>query len=226
MKRKIWFWLCFVASIILGVYFATRIIMTCMGYGSVGTVRQISFSADVSDMDLAPVAAAAGVVPGTRAATVDLDAMRARINAVPGVRDAAVRRMPNGALRVRVAMYRAVAQWSDGMAYYPLSADGTVVKSPTDERDGSAIVFMGQLPDDISDITTAARAIANHVDYMTWVEDRRWDIMTTRGIRVMLPETNPNAAIATLITLDQNHGILSRGITLIDMRDDARILVK
>ena len=46
------------------------------------------------------------------------------------------------------------------------------------------------------------------------------------GITVMLPEQNPVQAISTLISLNQNHGILGKKIKVIDMRDEARILVK
>ena len=42
----------------------------------------------------------------------------------------------------------------------------------------------------------------------------------------MLPETDPTSAIARLKVLDKNHQILSKDITVLDMRDDARILVK
>ena len=50
--------------------------------------------------------------------------------------------------------------------------------------------------------------------------------ITMGGITVMLPEQNPVQAISTLISLNQNHGLLAKKIKVIDMRDDARILVK
>ena len=42
----------------------------------------------------------------------------------------------------------------------------------------------------------------------------------------MLPESDPVAAIASIGVLNQNHNILSKNLKTIDMRDDARILVK
>jgi len=226
MKRSIWFWLCFALCITLATYFSVRIVMTAMGHGAAARVHSISISADTHSPDLTAVAAAAAVAPGTHTYTVDLDAMAARIAATPGVRHAAVRRMPNGNINVRVKMYRAVAQWTDGEAFYPLSADGTIVKRPTDARDASSVVFRGTLPDDISEITKAAHSMVDHIDYLEWIENRRWNIQTTDGITIMLPETNPTAAIASIMMLDEKHGLLSRQISVIDMRDDARILVK
>lgn len=226
MKRKIWFWLSFVAAILLAVYFATRVILGTMGRGPATTVSKITISADTRDADLNAIAAGAGVMRGMRTRDMDLNVTAARINAIPGVKNAAVRRMPNGALRIKVSMYRAVALWTDGAAYYPLSADGTIVKTPSETRTEGAVVFLGTLPDDISDITSAVQSLVAYIDYLEWIENRRWDLYTTNGIRIMLPEQDAMAAIATLVTLNQNHQILNRNLKQIDMRDVSRILVK
>lgn len=226
MKRSLWFWLSFITAIVLAVYFSVRIIMTAMGYGPVAMVRRVSISADIADKDLSALAAAAAVAPGARTYSTDLTAMNARIAATPGVRQSAVRRMPNGNLSVRVKLYRAVAQWTDGENYFPLSADGTIVNTPADARNESSVVFSGALPDDITEITNAAHNMIGDVDYMEWIENRRWNMHTTGGITVMLPEKNPADAIGALIVLNNNHKILARDIKSIDMRDPARILVK
>ncbi len=225
MKRSIWFWLYFVIAIILAVYICARVTMTAMGHGNISLVRGISISADSKNHDLTQIATAAAVAPGTRMFSVDLDTINHRIQNVPGVRTSAVRRRPNGKLIVRVNMYQAVAQWSDGTAYFPLSADGTIVKRPSPERDGGAVVFRGELPNDITDITKAAHTMGAHLDYLEWIEGRRWNLHTTGGITVMLPEIDPESAIAGLMILEKNHHILAKNITEIDMRDTARILI-
>ncbi len=226
MKRNIWFWVCFVASIILATYFATRIIMTGLGYGPSARVRTISISADQGDKDLSALAAAAAVAPGTDTYSVDLAALNARVGQTPGVRASAVRRMPNGNLSVRVKLYRAVAQWTDGENFFPLSADGTIVRRPADSRDTGTVLFRGDLPDDISEITKIAHNMIGHLDYMEWIENRRWNMITTGGITILLPEQDADAAVSTLLVLNKNHGILSKDIQIIDMRDSARILIK
>jgi cell division protein FtsQ len=107
-----------------------------------------------------------------------------------------------------------------------LSADGTIVNKPTDVRDASHVVFRGKIPNDITQITNAAHNLVGDLDYMEWIENRRWNMYTNGGITIMLPEENPLAAIGTLISLNTNHNILDKDIKLIDMRDSARILVK
>lgn len=226
MKRTIWFWVYFIVAIVLATYFSVRVIMTSMGRGDLSRVRSISISADIADKDMSALAAAAAVAPGTSALTVNLNQLNHRIGAVAGVRSSAVRRLPNGNLVVRVKLYRAVALWTDGINYFPLSADGTIVNQPSTEHKAGTVLFRGTLPNDISEITTVAHNLIGDLNYMEWIENRRWDLVTTGGITVMLPEKSPDAAIAQLIVLNKNHHILDRDISVIDMRDDARILVK
>lgn len=226
MKRKILFWLFFILAIVFAVYFASRIIMTCTGHGAAAHIRRVSISTDSANKDLSAIAAAAAIAPGTHAYALDLDQLNSRIGAVPGVKQSAVRRRPDGNLIIKVKLYQAVALWTDGNAYYPLSADGTIVKRPTDVRAPGTVLFQGDVPNDINKITRAAQNLGGDLDYMQWIENRRWNLHTTGGITVMLPEKDPYTAIGTLVMLNKNHQILARDIRVLDMRDDARILVK
>lgn len=226
MKRSIWFWLSFVIAVILAIYFSVRTIMTTTGRTSISHVRNISISADTKDTDLTALAAAASVAPGTNSYSINLRNLNARIGSVPGVHKSAVRRMPNGNISVRASLYRAVALWTDGENFFPLSADGTIVNTPRDTRDTGNVVFRGPLPSDITKITNAAHNLIGELDYLEWIENRRWNLYTNGGIMVMLPENDPISAIGTLITLNKNNKILHKDIHVIDMRDNARILVK
>ena len=226
MRRTIWFWLCFVIAIILAIYFSVRIVMTGLGHTEISRIRNISISADMNDKDMSALAAAAAISPGTNTYEIDLTEINNRIGTVPGVRTSSVRRLPNGNLSISVSLYRAVALWTDGEYYFPLSADGTIVNKPTDTRTPGHIVFRGPMPSDISSITNAAHNLLGHIDYLEWIENRRWNLHTTNGITILLPEGSAEPAINTLMVLHQNHNILSKDITTLDMRYDSRILVK
>ena len=142
------------------------------------------------------------------------------------MRHSAVRRTADGNLSIHVQLYQAVAQWTDGEQFYPLSVDGKIVNRPTTTRSPNTIVFRGNVPNDISGIIDASNIIANNLDYLEFIENRRWNLHTVDGTTIMLPEKNPESAVASLMVLNQNHNILSRDIDIIDMRDDARILIK
>ena len=226
MKRSLLFWLYFIVAIIFGVYFATRIIMTGLGHGKLSVIHNISITADNKDADLTAIQTVAAAGLGAKTNSLNIDSLNRRISEVPTVQYSATRRMPNGTLRIKVQLYNAVAQWTDGVAFYPLSDDGTIVQTPVDTRDTTAIVFRGTLPNSISDITAAARTMSDQINYMEWIENRRWNIITTSGITIMLPENDPIAAIRGLNSLNEKQNILAKDINTIDMRDSARILVK
>ena len=200
--------------------------MTFIGYGPTAMVRNISVSADTNDKDLTPIIAAAGIAPGTHTHAIKLELVNARIAQTPGVRESAVRRLANGNLAIKVNLYRAVAGWTDGTYYYPISADGTIVKNPSETRGNGTVLFRGNVPNEIGEITKAATNLIGNLDYLEWIDDRRWNLITTGGITIMLPENDPVAAIGNIVVLDQKYNILSKAIKVIDMRDDTRILVR
>lgn len=194
--------------------------------GPVSNVRHVSIYVHDTGADLGAIAAAAGVTERTDTYGLQLNVINARVQMVPGIKNSAVRRLPNGNLAVRANLHQAVALWSDGESYFPLSADGTIVNDAADTRAADTVVFRGELPADIAQITKAAAPLVDHIDYMQWIEGRRWDIYTTGGIRIMLPENGAELALGTLTILNNNNGILGKKLRVIDMRDDARILVK
>lgn len=226
MRRSIWFWLSFVVAIVLAVYFASRIIMVSMGYGKTAMLHKIYFTTDIENKDMTALSAATSFAKNTKFYSINLDKLNDSILSVPGVKNSAVRRLPNGNLAIKVSFHHFVATWTDGVNYFPLSDDGTIVKNPSPERPTSALLFRGPVPDDMTEITTAANDMLTDIDYIEWVENRRWNIHTTGGITIKLPEDDFTHAIASLITINKKHNILGRDIRVIDMRDSARILVR
>jgi cell division protein FtsQ len=226
MKKTIFFWLYFVASIILAIYFSTRIITSLMGRGPVSYVKHISISSDSKDTDFEQIRMATGINKGTNIKFVDLRQTNNRIAKIPGIKNSSVRRLSNGDIVIKAEHYKVAAQWTDGAYYYPLSTDGTKIESPSEERNENTIVFRGDVPKNLTEIIDSVSALSKHIDYMNMVESRRWDIHTKNNTTIYLPEDNPSVAISKISRLNQTHKILSRDIEVIDMRDNARILVK
>ncbi len=225
MKKSIWFWLCFVLSIILAIYFAVRIITSQMGRGPVSTVQSIeTYGANAKDDEI--IKMSLGISPGTSLRAVDLHQLNYRVSNIPGVKNSAVRLLPNGKIIVKIQKHKVIATWTDGAYYYPLSADGTKINTPSTERNDNSIVFQGDLPDNLSDIISSVSSISKYIDYVNMVESRRWNIHTKNGTTIYLPEKDPETAINKIKVLNQTHKLLSRKLDIIDMRDSARILVK
>ncbi|MFQ6695728.1 MAG: cell division protein FtsQ/DivIB [Alphaproteobacteria bacterium] len=225
MKKSIWFWLYFVLSIILAIYFAVRIITSQMGRGPISTIKSIeTYGTNAKDDEI--IKLSLGVAPGTSLRAADLHQLNYRVSNIPGVKNSAVRRLPNGKIIVKIEKHKVIATWTDGAYYYPLSADGTKINTPSTERNDNSIVFQGDLPNNLNDIISNVSSISKYIDYVNMVESRRWNIHTKIGTTIYLPEQDPASAINKIKVLNQTHKLLSKKLDIIDMRDKARILVK
>jgi cell division protein FtsQ len=58
------------------------------------------------------------------------------------------------------------------------------------------------------------------------VGERRWDLKLENGITVKLPEDGEDQAIAELVRLDRESGLLTRDIAAVDMRISDRLVVQ
>lgn len=226
MKKSIFFWLYFVASIILATYFSCRIITSQMGRGPISLVKHIHITSNSQDFNPDPIKMAIGISGETRIRSIDLHQTNKRVLGVPGIRKSATRRLPNGDIIIKSEKYDVVAMWSDGVFCYPLSSDGTKINTPSDTCNENSLVFRGELPNDLSEIIASASVLSEHIDYLDMVESRRWNIHTKNGIIIYLPENNFTDAINKINVLNQTNKLLSRKFDIIDMRDNARILIK
>ena len=197
-----------------------------MGRGPVSYVKHISIISDGKDVDLEPVKVAIGISNGVNIKSVDIHQINNRVMNIPGIKHASTRRLANGDIVVKTEQYKVAAQWSDGVDFYPLSLDGVKIDKPSSERDDNTIVFQGVVPDNLAEIINGLSPIAKYIDYVNMVESRRWNVHTKNGTVIYLPEENPSIAINKINVLNQTHQILSRQLDIIDMRDNARILVK
>lgn len=225
MKKSILFWLYFVLSIILAIYFAVRVITCQMGRGPVSVVQNIiTYGTNHKDDEI--IKMNLGVTPGTSLRALDLHQLNNRVSNIPGIKKSAVRKLPNGDIIVKIQKHNVVASWSDGQYYYPLSADGTKINTPSVERNDNSIVFRGELPENLTDVINSISVLSKDIDYVDYIESRRWNIHTKNGTVIYLPEQDMDIAINKINTLNRTHNLLSRKLDIIDMRDKGRILVK
>jgi cell division protein FtsQ len=200
-----------------------------MGRGPISQIKKVYIFSDTKETDMKPLEMAVGIPHGTDIRSIDLNQINNRMLKVPGVKNSATRRMPNGNIIIQTKQHHAVALFFDGLYYYPLSEDKTKIDTPSETRDENSIVFRGNLeemPDDLTEIIKTVSVLSEHIDYMDYIEARRWNLHTKNGITIYLPENNPATAINKINILNQTHKLLSRELEIIDLRNDARILVK
>lgn len=178
----------------------------------------------------ADILAAAGVKLEASLLFLDADAARARLKAVPWIAEAAVRKLYPDRVEIEITERQpfALAQVAgrisvisrEGTVIAPLS--GTefaslplVVGTGSASRAGEFLTLLEHYPD-----------VRDRVRASVLVAERRWNLRLRNGIDVMLPESGAEAALSLLSRLDHDKQLLSRDITVVDLRLPDRVSVR
>ncbi len=227
MKKNLLFWLFFVLSIMFATYFGTRVTMGCFFGGDISSVKSLKFTGNLDPRDIPSIQASIGISSKqTNIFELNLNEVNTRISNRPEIKHSSVRRKGNGVLDITIEQYEPVATWTDGQFYYPITENGIVISTPTNEKPNNSFIFTGKTKKFIGDLITSAQPLFNKIESIELIENRRWNIHLKNDITIMLPENGFIPAIGSLIIIDNKHQILSKDIEQIDMRDASRTLVK
>jgi cell division protein FtsQ len=172
----------------------------------------------------------AGVTGRASLLFLDADVARLRLMANPWIADAAVFKLYPDRLQITITERLAFALWQQDGRISVIAADGTVLEPFVEDRyRGLPLVvgrgaqrhakeFLGIL-DRYPDIRAMLRA-------SVLVAERRWNLRLANGIDVRLPETDVEGALDRLVALDHDKKLLSRDITLVDLRLPDRVSVR
>jgi len=229
MRKSILFWLVFALTLLIALYFAVRVTMAALGMGYAARVTKISVKTDQGAATATDIAGIMQLQPGKSVYLINLEKSMEAIAAQSDIQDVSIRRTPSGRILVRTHLRKIIAAWMDGADFYPIAADGRPVGRAFGERPSDTFIFSGDLPDNINNIVAALRAtpsVSKNLDHIEWIEGRRWNIYTENGIKILLPENNIDKALAKLAHMQKQNNILFRALSVIDLRDTARTLVK
>lgn len=173
---------------------------------------------------------ALGVRRGVPILSVDLDAAKTRLEAIPWVRSASVeRQLPDG-LYIHLVEREPLAVWQHHGQFDLIDQDGAVIANAHVEDFPSLPQLVGdgapQAASDLLDMLASEPDLARHVIASVRVGDRRWNLVLDNGIEVALPEQAPDAAWHRLAALDRSDRLLERDITEIDMRLADRLVLR
>lgn len=162
---------------------------------------------------------------------LDLDGVRKTAESLDAVSEAAVQIRAGGLLRVTVLERQPAVVWRNSSQLEMLDATGHRVASlhqRADRADLPLIAGLGadQLTPEALDILAAAGPISRSVRALQRMGERRWDLILDRNQRILLPETDPIAALERALALDQAENLFARDITVIDLRNGARPVLR
>jgi cell division protein FtsQ len=174
--------------------------------------------------------AAAGVTDHSSLLFLDVTAARAKLEAIPWIAEATVRKLYPDRLQITVTEREAFALWQRDGKVVVIAADGTVLAAAMEPRlaslpfvvgNGAAAKARGFLA-----VLDRYPAIRDQVRASILVADRRWNLRLKNGIDVRLPDGDIEQALATLTRLDREKHLLNRDIAAVDLRLPDRLTVR
>jgi len=161
---------------------------------------------------------------------LDADAARARLMANPWIGDAAVLKLYPDRLQITVTERQAFAIWQKDGRVSVIAADGTVLEPFVERRYIRLPLVVGKGAErsakDFLAIIDRYPDIRSQLRASILVAERRWNLRLDNGIDVRLPETDVVAALDRLVVLDRDKKLLSRDITMVDLRLPDRVTVR
>src|SRR6202166_1666804 len=172
----------------------------------------------------------AGVTGRASLLFLDADAARARLMANPWIGDAAVLKLYPDRLQITVTERQAFAIWQKDGRVSVIAADGTVLEPFVERRYVGLPLVVGKGAErsakDFLAVIDRYPDIRSQLRASILVAERRWNLRLANGIDVRLPGIDVVAALDRLVALDRDKKLLSRDITMVDMRLPDRVSVR
>jgi cell division protein FtsQ len=176
------------------------------------------------------LADAVGVERGDPILSLDLDAIRRRVESIGWVRQATIWRQLPDTLHIEIVEREAYARWQIDGRVYLIDADGKVLEEGDRPDFHNLFLLVGEgASDKAHDLLAMLQSepvLAARVVNAIRVRNRRWDIEFDNGIVARLPEEGAETAWARLIELERSYGLLRRDIKAVDLRLDDRLIVQ
>jgi len=174
--------------------------------------------------------AAAGVTDHSSLLFLDVADARARLEAIPWIAEATVRKLYPDRLQITITEREAFALWQQQGKVHVIAADGTVLAAKVEPRLASLPFVVGNgaavKARDFLAVLDRFPALRDQVRAAILVGDRRWNLRLKNGIDVRLPDSDVERALESLTRLNREKSLLSRDIVAVDLRLPDRVTVR
>jgi cell division protein FtsQ len=164
----------------------------------------------------------AGITENTSLLFLDVDVLRAQLKTMPWIAGASVRKLYPDRLDIFVEERAPFARWQREGRLHLISRDGTVLESDVGLRRSELPLVVGAGAEKQAaaflNLIERFPAIRAELRAGVFVAERRWNLRLNNGVDVRLPEEDPAHALQRLVELDREKRILSRDVTVIDLR--------
>lgn len=155
---------------------------------------------------------------------------RERIASLPWVEQAAVRKIYPHTLEVRIDERQAFAIWQQGGKLSVIEKSGRIIAPYTGGKEAELPLIVGTgapqfAPDMVAKVSRYPE-LASRVKGYIRVGERRWDLKFDNGVTVKLPEEGEDRALAALVRMEHDNGLLERDVAAVDMRIPDRLVLQ
>jgi len=163
---------------------------------------------------------------------IAFDAAKAqeRLAELPWIEHAVVRKFYPGTLAVEITERQPFALWQQDGEVSVIDRSGTSIVPLDEQRFAGLPLMVGgganqTAPDFLVDLLAEPSVVAQ-LRAAVLVAGRRWDLHLDHGVTVKLPEKHVRQALAELVRLDKEHGLLTRDVVVVDLRLPDRVTVR
>lgn len=162
---------------------------------------------------------------------IDLAALRLQVMRLDAVESIDLRIKPGGILSAIVKEREPALLWRHARGIEILDKGGHRVASVTSREVRADLPLIAGEGADLMtgealQLFDAAGPILPRVRGLVRRGERRWDLLLDYGQRIMLPDTGAVTALEAAIALDRTQDMLGRDISVIDLRDPSRPVVR
>ena len=160
----------------------------------------------------------------------DVAQARARLEADPLIKQASVRKLYPNHIVIEIVERTPYAVWQKDGDVRAIAADGAPIDEVSDSRYADLPFVVGEGANarvrEFVALLDGMDELKPRVEAGVLVDQRRWNLRLKSGIDVKLPESDPEAAIAELLTLQRQSRILEKDALALDFRVPGRVFVR
>lgn len=187
----------------------------------------ISGIANLSEIE---VLVAAGIDPRVSLAFFDADEARRKLEDMPMIREASVRKLYPDGVSIALKEREPFALWQSKGDLFLIAADGTVIDRMDDGRFANLPLVVGPGANlkarDYVALLGQAGKLAPRIRAASLVAGRRWNFKLDNGLDIRLPETGAGEALKRLVDLDRDFRVVEKDLLAIDLRQPDRVTVR
>lgn len=173
---------------------------------------------------------AAGPLVGASILSVDLDAVRARVETLGWVRAAAVRRLLPDTIQISIVERAPSAVWQKEGSLSLVDQSGAIIREIGAYEYAHLPLIVGagapEAAAQVLDALSQHPELKKMTAALVRVSKRRWNMRLRNGVDIKLPDEEMPRALATLAELQSAQRLLDQPLEYIDLLDPERMVVR